>query len=175
MISGRVLPLSLLLLKESSPFIIPINNASPLVPSTSFIQISTPPIHSSPTPNEELSTNEENEEKIGNLVADDEWMGLSMELTELVRCAVIEDVKKTTRDFIGKEDYKIGDISKEIDARVKDEVSTLRNKEEYELGDLSLALDQIAKDMTCELTGKEDYEVGDLSREIDARVKDTIR
>lgn len=44
--------------------------------------------------------------KVGNLVADDEWMGLGMELSELVRCAIIEEVKKTTSDFIGKDDYR---------------------------------------------------------------------
>lgn len=46
-------------------------------------------------------------ENVSNLVADDEWMGLSMELSELVRVAVIEETKKNTRDFIGKEDYKV--------------------------------------------------------------------
>jgi hypothetical protein len=50
---------------------------------------------------------EEESEKIGNLVADDEWMGLTMELSELVRVAVIEDVKTKTSDFIGKDEYKV--------------------------------------------------------------------
>ena len=57
--------------------------------------------------------------QVGNLVADDEWMGLGMELSELVRTAVVEEVKKNTSDFIGKDEYKVGDITKEIDARVK--------------------------------------------------------
>ena len=57
--------------------------------------------------------------QVGNLVADDEWMGLGMELSELVRVAVIEEVKKNAADFLGKDDYKVGDISKEIDSRVK--------------------------------------------------------
>ena len=112
------------------------------------------------------------EQAVGNLVADDEWMGLSMEITELVRTAVIEDVKAKTSDFIGKDEYKVGDITKEIDDRVKTEIAKMRGKDEYELGDLSLALDNISKDITCELTGKEDYEFGDLSKEIDSRLKD---
>lgn len=62
---------------------------------------------------------EEEVAKVGNLVADDEWMGLGMELSELVRVAVIEEAKKNTAEFIGKEDYKVGDITKEIDERVK--------------------------------------------------------
>lgn len=45
-------------------------------------------------------------EQVGNLVADDEWEGLGMELSELVRTAVIEDLKKKSRDFLGKEEYK---------------------------------------------------------------------
>eukprot|EP01083_Nonionella_stella_P294915 1002320_1 len=69
-----------------------------------------------------LSTEEV--EEVGNLVADDEWLGLGMELSELVRVAVIEEAKKNTSEFIGKDDYKVGDITKEIDDRVK--VSVIR-------------------------------------------------
>jgi hypothetical protein len=68
----------------------------------------------------------EKKEAVGNLVEDDEWMGLSMELGELVRTAIIEDLKKNAREFLGKEEYKVGDISKEIDTRVKEEVARLR-------------------------------------------------
>ena len=46
------------------------------------------------------------EKQVGNLLADDEWEGLGMELTELVRTAEIEDLKRTSREFLGKEDYK---------------------------------------------------------------------
>ena len=68
---------------------------------------------------EKTKLTDEEVEKVGNLVTDDEWMGLGMELSEIVRCAVLEDVKRNTADFIGKEDYKVGDVSKEIDNRVK--------------------------------------------------------
>jgi hypothetical protein len=57
--------------------------------------------------NEDDKKIEANEEKLGNLVADDEWLGLTMELTELVRLAIVEDVKKQARDFIGKDNYKV--------------------------------------------------------------------
>ena len=77
----------------------------------------------------ESLSDEEKKEAVGNLVADDEWNGLSMELSEIVRIAVIEDIKKTTRDFIGKDDYNVGDIAKEVDGRVKKEIATLRGKE----------------------------------------------
>jgi len=57
-----------------------------------------------------FETEEEKKEAIGNLVADDEWMGLSMELGELVRVAVIEDLKRNARDFLGKDDYKVSGL-----------------------------------------------------------------
>jgi len=115
-------------------------------------------------------TPEQKEAVVGNLVADDEWEGLGMELTELVRVAVVQDMKKNARDFLGKDEYKLGDISKEIDDRVKTEVAKVRGKDDYELGDFVLAMDEMSKSMTEELTGKP-YEAGDLSVELDRRVK----
>ena len=75
----------------------------------------------------------EEEEQIGNLVANEEWSGLSMELTEVIATAVVEDLKKNSRDFLGKADYSVGDFSKEIDKRVKDEVAKMREKDDYEV------------------------------------------
>jgi hypothetical protein len=40
-------------------------------------------------------------EKVGNLVQDDEWEGLGMELSELVRTAVLQDLKTNAREFLG--------------------------------------------------------------------------
>jgi hypothetical protein len=77
----------------------------------------------------EFKSEEEKKEAVGNLVADDEWAGLSMELSEVVRIAVLEDLKKKSREFLGKEDYKVGDLTKEIDARVKEGIADLRGKE----------------------------------------------
>ena len=107
-----------------------------------------PQLQSTPEPNEEPiaatsatddATSEEEEltpeeiEKVGNLVADEEWAGLSMELADVVRTAVVEDLKKNSRDFLGKDDYALGDFSKEIDSRVKEEVAKMREKDEYEV------------------------------------------
>ena len=72
----------------------------------------------------------EKKQAVGNLVADDEWAGISMELAEVVRVAVVEDLKKNARDFLGKDEYKVGDIAKELDSRVKDEVAKMRGKDE---------------------------------------------
>ena len=120
-----------------------------------------------------LESEEEKKEAVGNLVADDEWNGLSMELSEIVRVAIVEDLKKNAREFLGADDYKVGDISKEIDTRVKNEVANLRGKDQYELGDLCAAMDELSKKYTEELTGKP-YEAGDLSIEIDKRVKNSV-
>ena len=46
----------------------------------------------------------------------------------------LEDIKKNARDFLGKDDYKLGDVSKELDSRVKSAVAELRNKEEVREG-----------------------------------------
>lgn len=145
---------------------------------------SLPPLKSSPEPANEVVDAEiesapveltaEEEETVGNLVADEEWAGLSMELAEIVRTAVVEDLKQNSRDFLGKDEYKMGDFSKEIDQRVKDEVAKMREKDDYELGDLSVVLDDKVKELVCELSGKEDYEFGDLSVEVDKRVKESV-
>lgn len=118
-------------------------------------------------------TIQEQKQAIGNLVADDEWAGVTMELGELVKRAVIEDIKTKGREFLGKDEYKVGDLSKEIDSRVKQGVADLRGKPEYEVGDLVITLDEMSKNMTEQLTGKP-YEVGDLSKEIDRRVKKAV-
>ena len=114
------------------------------------------------------------EVKVGNLVADEEWAGLSMELADVIRTAVVEDLKRNSREFLRKDNYSIGDFSKEIDRRVKEEVARMREKDDYELGDFSIVLDGKVKEMVCELTGKEEYEFGDLSLEIDKRVKESV-
>jgi signal transduction histidine kinase len=113
-------------------------------------------------------------EKIGNLVEDDEWLGLATELAIVFRSAVRESIKANVADFIGKDDYKLGDISKEADARIKAMVADLRGKDEYELGDLSIALDTLVKEEVCKMTGKEKYEFGDLSIVLDTRIKRTV-
>lgn len=60
---------------------------------------------------------------------------------------------------MGKDDYAIGDFSKEIDSRVKQEVAKMREKDDYELGDLSVVLDNKVKELVCELSGKDEVSV----------------
>lgn len=124
--------------------------------------------------NGEIELTAEEKQQLGNLVADAEWAGLSMEIADVVRTAVIEDLKKNSRDFLNKDDYSVGDFSKEIDKRVKAEVAKMREKDEYELGDLSVVLDSKVKELVCEMSGKDNYEFGDLSIEIDKKVKESV-
>ena len=49
-------------------------------------------------------------EEVGNLVADDEWLGLGMELAIVLRSAVRESLKSSTREFIGKDEYQVADL-----------------------------------------------------------------
>ena len=109
-------------------------SATPLrVPSLRSAPEPTDEADAPATPATEL-TAEEEEKRIGNLVADEEWNGLSMELADIIRMAVVEDLKKNSREFLGKEEYLLGDFSKELDKRVKAEVAKIREKDEYEVG-----------------------------------------
>ncbi|KOO27505.1 had-superfamily subfamily iia [Chrysochromulina tobinii] len=114
------------------------------------------------------------DEKIGNVVENDEWLGLATELAIVFQSAVRESINANVADFIGKDDYKLGDVSKEADARIKGMVADLRGKDEYELGYLSIALDTLVKEEVWKMTGKEKYEFGDLSTVLDTRVKRTV-
>ena len=164
----------------ASAFVVPLNRQTSLANAVGGSSLRPLCLSSGPQNDSDANvdmsslTKEEKEQVVGNLVEDDEWNGLTLELSELIRLSIIEDLKKNTREFLDKDDYNVGDISKELDKRVKKEVANLRGKEEYELFDLSIALDDLSKEFTCELTGKEDYAFGDLSKVIDKRVKSAV-
>jgi hypothetical protein len=101
---------------------------------------------------ETMAMTKAEDEKIGNLVENDESLGLATELAIVFRSAVRESIKANVADFIGKDDYKLGDVSKEADARIKAMVADLRGKDEYELGDLSIALDTLVKEEVRKMT-----------------------
>jgi hypothetical protein len=64
-------------------------------------------------------------------------------------------------DLTGKP-YEAGNLSSELDRRVKSAVADFCGKDEYELGDLSWEIDNRVKNRVGEFTGKEDYEFGDI-------------
>ncbi len=118
------------------------------------------PLYSSEGEMEEPVTAEEKEKAVGNLVENDEWEGLTMELSEVIKMAVVEDIKTKTRDFIGKDEYKVGDITKEVDKKVKKEIASMRGNEEYQLGDLVVVMDNmvstkiLGKKLSCRIALK---------------------
>merc|ERR1740130_577920 len=110
---------------------------------------------------------EEKDSAVGNLVVNDEWEGLTMELSDLIQTAVVEDMKKNCREFLGKEDYKLGDITKEVDTRVKGEIALLRGKEEYEFGDLTKEIENKRRDWVKGYLGEDaakDYVFGSITK-----------
>ena len=101
-----------------------------------------------------------------------------------------ERVKAAAARYAGKEggDYEFGDLSKELDRRIKERVGGFTNKESYEFGDISREIlrrreawvDEMqsvfwaddyqfgafTKKMVKGFTGKEEYKFGDISRTI---------
>ena len=58
---------------------------------------------------------------------------------------------------MGKDEYAVGDITKEVDARMKDEIAKMRGKDEYELGDLICVMDEMSKKMVEDATVRTFY------------------
>jgi len=64
----------------------------------------------------------------------------------------------------GKEEYEFGDLSIEIDKRVKESVASFCGKESYEFGDLSKELAKRMKSGVASYTGKSGYKFGDITK-----------
>lgn len=129
--------------------------------------------------------------QVGELVADDEWNGLGMELS--AACLAVakeqlksldstveitkeldEKIKAQVAQMRGKDEYQVGDLSELLDAAVKAELCKVTGKPEYELGDLTVAIDERVKAAAARYCGKEEYEVGDLSQELDRKIKERV-
>jgi hypothetical protein len=67
-----------------------------------------------------------------------------------------------------------GDLSKEIDRRVKESVAAYAGKDRYEPGDLTRAVAQRVQSKVEEFTGKE-YAFGDISRELNRRREEWVK
>lgn len=70
----------------------------------------------------------------------------------------------------GKDSYELGDFVMVMDELAKNVTEDLTGKP-YEAGDLSIEIDKRIKKAVAEFCGKEEYEFGDLSREISSRVQ----
>ena len=71
-----------------------------------------------------------------------------------------------------KDEYELGDFVLAMDEMAKKMTEDLTGKE-YEAGDLSIELDKRVKGAVAQWSGKDEYEFGDLSREVSKRV--TVR
>ena len=79
-------------------------------------------------------------------------------------------IGKNVEKITGKP-YKFGDLSRAIDASVKDGVKDLTgNDGDYEFGDLSKWVDSKIKGEVNKFTNNDNYEFGDLTKEIMKRV-----
>lgn len=79
-----------------------------------------------------------------------------------------------TEELTGKP-YEPGDLTKEIDTRVKSTVASYCGKESYEFGDLSKEIDRRVKNRVSDYIGKDEYEFGDISKEIENRRREWVK
>jgi len=100
---------------------------------------------------------------------------------------VQQAVAEGLTDFIGKEDYEFGDVTKEINKRANKAtaalddiylddvakelelasqaaVTSFTGKEQYEFGDISKTVADKATSAVADFTGKEDYKFGDVTK-----------
>lgn len=69
--------------------------------------------------------------------------------------------KNMTSDLTGKP-YVAGDLSIELDKRIKKSVAKFCGKSEYQFGDLSKEIDKRVKDRVAAYLKKDRYEIGDI-------------
>jgi hypothetical protein len=86
----------------------------------------------------------------------------------------LQKAKDMTEDLTGKP-YEPGDLSIELDKRVKSTVADFCGKEEYQFGDLSNEIDRRVKDRVADYIGKDEYEFGDVSKEVEKRRKEWVK
>lgn len=82
--------------------------------------------------------------------------------------------KDMTEEMTGKP-YETGDLSRELDKRVKDAAADFCGTDEYQLGDLSKEMDKRVKSRVSEYIGKDEYEFGDISKEIENRRREWVK
>jgi hypothetical protein len=109
-------------------------------------------------------------EAVEEVVEDDEWIALALELSHVVKKSLVAFLDKM-KDL----KYEAEAVSQEIDTRVKAEVAKWREKVKYELGDFVKAMDEACKRVVEDATGKSIDELGEeldeLSKDIDAKCK----
>lgn len=84
---------------------------------------------------------------------------------------VREAVASSLTNFVGKEDYDIQDVTKEIRSRVGKAVKAL---DDIYFEDIAREMDLAAQAAVASFTGKEDYEFGDVTKEVQKRAKESV-
>ena len=79
-----------------------------------------------------------------------------------------------TEEMTGKP-YEPGDLSVELDKRVKSAVANYCGTDEYQFGDLSKEIDRRVKMRVADYIGKDEYEFGDISRQIEKNRKEWVQ
>ena len=79
-----------------------------------------------------------------------------------------------TEDLTGKP-YEAGDLSIELDKRLKGAVSDYCGNDEYAFGDLSKEVDQRVKNRVADYIGKDEYEFGDISKEVENKRREWVK
>ena len=65
-------------------------------------------------------------------------------------------MKSSVAEFCGKETYTPGDLSREVDARIKDKVAEFTGKDGYQFGDVSKEIEERRVAWVKDFTGKND-------------------
>lgn len=89
---------------------------------------------------------------------------------------VLDDTAKSLTEELTGKPYETGDLSKELDKRVKNAVASYcgKGEGEYQFGDLSKEVDRRVKARVSDFLGKE-YEFGDITREVNSQRKAWIK
>lgn len=69
-------------------------------------------------------------------------------------------VKKTVANFCGKDEYTPGDLSREVASRVSTRVAEFTGKEGYQFGDISKEIEKRRVAWVKDVLGKDDYQFG---------------
>jgi hypothetical protein len=87
---------------------------------------------------------------------------------------VLDELSKQYTEKLTGKPYEAGDLSKEIDTRVKSTVAEYCGKDTYEFGDLTREVSSRVKSRVEEFTGKP-YEFGDIARTVEERRKGWVK
>lgn len=93
---------------------------------------------------------------------------VAKEATVSVRQAITGSLES----FVGKKDYAMQDVTREIMARCKSGVDKL---DDIYLEDIAKEIDLVGQAAVASFTGKEEYEFGDITKTVNARATEAVK